>query len=104
VVAMTKAKRRIAAAGDDMLDRVGPALEDARDMLVPAAQQALKDGKRHGRKAAVKLRLAEEPKSGHKLRNLLILLGLGGVGFIAYKKFFGGDDPWADAETGTSER
>ena len=51
-----------------------------------------------GRRAAVTLRLAEEPKSRHPVRNLLVLLLILGAAFVVYKKFFGGQTPWQDAD------
>ncbi|MDX6317317.1 MAG: hypothetical protein QOD35_717, partial [Nocardioidaceae bacterium] len=78
-------------------DRIGPALDSARDKIVPAAGVAMAASKAGGRRAAVRLGLAEEPtppKKGHKLRNLVILLGLGGLAAFVYMKLSGQDaDP-----------
>jgi len=91
------AKEKVAPAFGETRDRIAPVIEDARKALAPVAQQAIAGGRRGGRKAAIRLGLAEEPKQGHKLRNLLVLLGLSGAGFLAYKKFFGGGEQWSDA-------
>ncbi|MGH3502794.1 MAG: hypothetical protein ACRDQA_18155 [Nocardioidaceae bacterium] len=93
--ALEDARDRMSPALEQARDKVSPALEQARDTVSPALEGAVAGGKRRGRKAAAKLDLAEEPKKkGHKLRNLLILLGLGGLAAAVYKQFFGGaDDP-----------
>lgn len=74
----------------DAKDRLGPALEDARDAIVPAVTSAVAAGKDKGHDAAVKLGLAEEPKKKHRIRKLLIVLGLGGVAAFVVKKLRGG--------------
>jgi hypothetical protein len=92
----------VGPALEDARDKVKPAVDDARekaldtytDTLVPLAQQALVESKVRGRRAAVKLGIADEPKKGHKLRNLLIVLGLAGVAAFVYTKVTGKDaDP-----------
>lgn len=126
MVTLTKTKRRLASAGDDVRGKVAPALGEVRgkvapalgdvrekltpsiDMphvrvkpalrattrIVPAAQSvasgAVSKSKRGGRRAAVKLRLAQEPPPSHRLRNLMLVLGLGAVGYLAYRKLSGG--------------
>lgn len=92
------AKEKISAATESALSSVastvGPALEDAKNRLAPVAGQALAQGKRHGRRAAAKLGVAEEPKDSHKVRNLILMLGLGAVVAAVYKKVTGKDaDP-----------
>ncbi len=99
-----------------------PALAEARDKLTPVAEQAMVQGKVRGRQAAA-LGLAKgsqaaalgltkgkqaavrwgmfeepqpepEPEQSHKLRNLLIVLGLGAIGAAVYKMVTGQDaDP-----------
>jgi hypothetical protein len=87
---------------DEAKDRFGPVVEDAKDvlsrgaeeakeLLAPMAAEAVKAGKKSGRKAAVKAGLADEPKNGHKLRNLLIVLGIGALVAFVYKKVAGRD-------------
>lgn len=157
MVALTKAKRRLAAAGDDVRgkvvpalgdvrdkvapalgdvrdrvapalgdvrDKVAPALGDVRDKLtpsveiphvtlkpalratgrvVPAVRLASAAQKRRTRNAAVKVKLVRRPPEHHPVRNLLLLALLGGIGYLAYRKFFGGGaDQWV--ETGDSGR
>ncbi len=70
---------------------VGPALVDARQRFVPVAEQALAHGKRQGRRAAVKLGVVEEPKDSHKVRNLMLMLGLGAIAAGVYKMMTGKD-------------
>jgi len=80
---------------------VGPALEGARERLAPVAESAIAEGRKQGRRAAAKSReaainagLIEPPKKSHKLRNMVLVLGLGGVAAFLYKKFTGNDaDP-----------
>ena len=93
---------------------VGPALEDAKDKaldtykdtLIPLAQQAIVEGKVRGRRAAIKLGVADEPKKSHKLRNLLVLIGLAGLAAFAYKKVTGKDaDPaWTQSRDSSATR
>ena len=92
----------VGPALEDAKDKLKPAVEDARekaldtymDTLVPLAQQAVVEGKVRGRRAAVKLGIADEPKASHKLRNLLIVIGLAGLAAFVYSKVTGKDaDP-----------
>lgn len=101
--ALVDARDKLAPALEETRDRIVPALEDARDKLIPVAQQAVVSSRLKGRRAAVKLGLAEEEKTSHKLRNLLVLLGLGGAGFLAWKRFFGADDSWSEAPSRSPE-
>jgi hypothetical protein len=86
------ARDRIAPVVADAKDRIGPAVDSAKDKIIPAAGVAVAAGKRRGQKAAVALGLVEEPKPSHKLRNVLILLGLGGLAAFVYTKLSGGKD------------
>ncbi len=75
---------------------VGPALDDARHRLAPVAEQALAQSKRQGRRAALKLGMVQEPvePETHKIRNLMVMLGLGAMAAAAYKMLSGKDaDP-----------
>lgn len=97
------AKDKIGAVTENALasvaQTVGPALGDARQRLVPVAEQAIAQGRRQGRRAAVRLRVAQEPEpveipKSHKLRNLVLMLGLGAIAAAVYKKMTGKDaDP-----------
>jgi hypothetical protein len=89
------ARDRIGPVVDDARDRIAPVMSDARDKVAPLAGSALVASKVQGRKAAIRLGLADEPQpKSHKLRNLLIVLGLGGAAAFAYTKFTGKDaDP-----------
>ncbi len=97
------AKDKIGAATETALasvaQTVGPALEDARQRLAPVAEQAIAQSKRQGRRAAVKLGVAEEPTETpdtHKLRNLVLMIGLGALIAAVYKKMTGknADPAW----------
>jgi len=101
-------------AKDVTNDSVKPAVEEAKDKaletyketLVPLAAAALVEGKARGRRAAVKLGVTEEPKKSHKLRNLLIILGLAGLAAFVYKKVTGNDaDPaWTQSRDSAASR
>ncbi|MFY9914226.1 MAG: hypothetical protein WAK18_06145 [Nocardioidaceae bacterium] len=93
--ALEDARDRVKPAVEDARDRLTPMVEDARDKIAPLAQQAVVEGKRRGRRAAERLGVAEEPrKKSHKLRNLVILVGLGGLAAFIYTKMTGKDaDP-----------
>ncbi|MBA3265841.1 MAG: hypothetical protein H0T14_05625 [Nocardioidaceae bacterium] len=91
------ARERLVPVVEDARDRIAPVMSDARDKVGPLAGSALIAGKARGRQAAYRLGLAEEPQpepKTHKIRNLLLLLGLGGAAAFAYKKITGKDaDP-----------
>src|SRR5262245_41814557 len=77
----------------DAKDKIGPLLEEARDAIVPAAEAALEAVKEKGQDLAVSAGVVEEKKS-HKVRNLLIVLGLGAAIAFVIKKVSGKDaDP-----------
>ncbi len=82
---------RVAPVAEDAYGKVSeavvPAVQDARAKVAPLAGQALRESRRHGRKAAVKLGVVEEPKKRHRLRKFLALVGLAGLGAYVYKKF-----------------
>jgi hypothetical protein len=92
----------------DARDKAAPLVAEAKDRLtsdvlpvVTAAVAALDDATEEVRHEAVKRGLAvaaalkgeaanvlePEPEPSHKLRNVLVALGLGGAGFAAFKKF-----------------
>ena len=84
----------VAPVLDEAKERLSPAVEEARAALVPLASQAVVESKARGRRAAVKLGLAEEARPSHRLRNLLVLAGLGGLAAVVYRKTTGKDaDP-----------
>lgn len=89
------AKDRIGLATENALASVAqtvvPAIGEARQRLAPVAEQAIAQSKQRGRRAAVKLGVAEEPKETHKLRNLVLMLGLGALVAALYKKMTGKD-------------
>jgi hypothetical protein len=105
--AIEDARDRVKPKVEDAKERLGPMVEDARERLTPLAQQAMVEGKVRGRRAAVKLGLAEEPKKkSHKLRNFVILLGIGGLAAFLYKKMTGKDaDPaWTASRDSAAAR
>jgi hypothetical protein len=100
--ALSDARDKIGPIVGDAKDRLGPVVEEAKDVLVrsaeeakeilaPVAAEAVKATKETGRKAAVKAGIADEPKKSHKLRNLLIMLGVGALVAFVYKKVAGRD-------------
>ena len=94
-VAKEKIGAATAATGNalaSVAQTVGPAIDDARQRLAPVAEQAITRGKRGGRLAAVKLGVIEEPKETHKIRNLMMFLGLGALAAAAFKMMRGGED------------
>jgi hypothetical protein len=97
--ALQEAMARVAPVAEQAKEKVGPALQEAKAKVAPVAEQAIIEGKARGRKAAVKLGVAEEPKKSHKLRNLLILVGLGGAVAYVYTKMTGkqADPAWTSS-------
>ena len=85
-------------------DKAVPVLIDARDRAVPVLTAALAsvdeatedvrdETRKRGKAVAAALKgEIEAPQKKHRGRKLLVLLGLGGLGFAAYKKF-GGKQP-----------
>jgi hypothetical protein len=94
---------KVAPAAEDAYAKVSevivPVVKDASSKVAPYAGEALAQGRRHGRRAAVKLRLAEEPKpKSHRLRKLLAVLGIAGAVTFVYKKMSaGGSGAHSDA-------
>lgn len=104
--ALADARDKIGPAVEDARDKIGPVVEDARDKLIPVvedardkmaplAASAALTTKAQGHKAALKLGIVEEPQPpSHRIRNLLVVLGLGGIAAFAYQKLTGKDaDP-----------
>ncbi len=89
------AREKIGPAVEDARVKMAPVMSDARDKMAPLAESAIVASKMQGHKAAVKLGLVEEPQpESHKIRNLIIVLGLGGAAAFAYKTLTGKDaDP-----------
>jgi hypothetical protein len=104
--AAENAADRIGTAAEALLaqvaDKVVPALEDARERLQPVAEEAVHKSREKSRRAAVRMGIMEEPKKSHKLRKLLMMLGLAGLAAWAYKNFVAKDkeSAWKPA-TGT---
>jgi hypothetical protein len=86
-----EAKDRLGPVVDDAKDLIARGAEEAKELIAPIAAEALKATKERGRKAAVKAGLVDEPKKSHKLRNLLIVLGIGGLVALLYRKVAGRD-------------
>lgn len=96
--AISSVAANVGPALDDARGRISPVVEDARDMardtIVPAVTVAVARGRKKGREVAERAGLVEEKKKSHKLRNLVILLGLGGLAAFVAKKLTGKDaDP-----------
>jgi vacuolar-type H+-ATPase subunit H len=90
--AREKAAPLVAEARDRITHDVLPALNAAVAAVDDATEDVRTETLKRGKAVAAALRgeaaaaLAPEPTS-HKLRNVLLALGLGGAGFAAYKKF-----------------
>jgi vacuolar-type H+-ATPase subunit H len=89
---LDKAAPLVAEARDRLTNDVLPALNAAVAAVDDATEDVRTETLKRGKAVAAALRgeaaaaLAPEPAS-HKLRNVLLALGLGGAGFAAYKKF-----------------
>jgi hypothetical protein len=96
VPAVQDAKDKVAPAIQEAKDKIVPAIQEAMDKVIPVAEQAIQESKERGRMAAEKVGIVEKPKKSHKLRNLLIVLGLGGVAAFVYTKLTGkqADPAW----------
>ncbi len=94
---VSDARDRVTPVMQDARVRLSPVVDNAREKLAPAASTALAAGRLRGRRAAVRLGFAEEepvPQKSHRLRNLLIVVGLGGAAAFVYSKVTGRDaDP-----------
>jgi hypothetical protein len=77
----------------DAKEKLAPVVEEAKAAIVPAATEALAKGKQKGKDAAVKLGVVEEPKKKHRLRKLLIVLGIAGLAAFIYRKMTGDKEP-----------
>jgi hypothetical protein len=104
--ALEEAADRVKPAVEDAKDRLTPLVVEAKDKLAPLAQQAVVEGKARGRRTAEKMGIVEEPKKSHKLRNLLIVLGIAGLAAFVYKKVTGKDaDPaWTETRDNAAAR
>lgn len=107
--AISSVAANVGPALEDARDRIAPAVEDARDRardtIVPAVTVAVASGRKKGREVAERTGLVEEKKKSHKLRNLVLLLGLGGVVAFVAKRFTGQDaDPAWTASRDSASR
>jgi hypothetical protein len=112
--ALAEAKDKALDVAKDTNEAVKPAVEDAKvkaldtykETIVPLAAAAIVESKRRSRKAAVKMGVVDEPKKSHKLRNFLLLLGLGGLAAYLYSRMTGKDaDPaWTQSRDAAATR
>ncbi|HET7174091.1 MAG TPA: hypothetical protein VFI30_07460 [Nocardioidaceae bacterium] len=63
--------------------------QTAREQAAPIVDSALTTGRQAAGRAAVRLRLVPPPKRHHRVRNLLLALGLGGLAAIGYRLWSG---------------
>jgi hypothetical protein len=91
--ARTVLSETVVPALSDAADKLGPLMEEAKDAVVPVATAAIASTKEKGHAAAVKVGVVEEPKKKHRLRKLLIALGIAGLAAVVYKKVSGGKQP-----------
>lgn len=91
------ARERLVPVVEEARERLAPMVEDARERIAPLAATAVAATKDRSQKAAVRWGLVEEPEEPeqtHRLRNLLIVLGLGGIAAFVYTRLSGRDaDP-----------
>lgn len=102
---LAEARDKAAPLVADAREKAGPALTEAKDRLatevlpvitaaIAAASEATEDvrgeTKKRGKAAVAALKgEVEAPKKTHRLRNLLIVLGLGGIAAAVAKKLSG---------------
>jgi hypothetical protein len=89
--ALSDARDKVGPLVEDAKDALVATVEDAKELIAPVAADVVKAAKEGGHKAAVKTGLADEPKKSHKVRNLLLVLGIGGLVAFVYKKVAGRD-------------
>ena len=91
--ARDKAAPYVSDARDKFSESVLPVLTAALASMDEATEDVRDETKKRGRAVAAALKgEIEAPKKKHRGRTLLVLLGLGGLGYAAYKKF-GGKQP-----------
>ncbi len=92
--ALSSVASTVGPALEDARDRLAPAVEDARVKMAPVVAGAVATSRRKGRQVAERAGIVEERKKSHKLRNFVLLLGLGGAAAFVYSKLTGKDaDP-----------
>jgi hypothetical protein len=89
--ALSDARDKLGPAVEDAKDAIAAGVEEAKELIAPVAAEAVKAVRDTSHKAAVKTGLADEPKKTHKVRNLLIVLGIGAAVAFVYKKVAGRD-------------
>jgi vacuolar-type H+-ATPase subunit H len=86
--ARDKAAPYVSDARDRFNDTVLPALTAALASVDEATEEVRGETKRRGKAVAAALKgEVEVPEKKHRGRKLLVLLGLGGLGYAAFKKF-----------------
>ncbi|QWZ07661.1 apolipoprotein A1/A4/E family protein [Nocardioides panacis] len=83
-----KAAPYVSDARDKFSDTILPVLTAALASVEEATEEARGESKRRGKAVAAALKgEIEAPQPKHRGRKLLVLVGLGGIAFAAYKKF-----------------
>ena len=83
-----KAAPYVSDARDKFSDTVLPVLTAALASVEEATEEARGESKRRGKAVAAALKgEIDAPQPKHRGRRLLVLVGLGGIAFAAYKKF-----------------
>ena len=91
--ARDKAAPYVSDARDRFSETVLPVLTAALNSVEEATEDVRGETKKRGKAVAAALKgEIEAPQKKHRGRKLLVLLGLGGLGYAAYKKF-GGKQP-----------
>jgi hypothetical protein len=89
--ALSDARDKVSPLVEDAKVAIAAGVEEAKELIAPVAADVVKAAREGSHKAAVKTGLAEEPKKSHKVRNLLLVLGIGGLVAFVYKKVAGRD-------------
>jgi hypothetical protein len=85
---------------NEAAEKLAPLVEEAKDAIVPAASAAIASTKDRGKKVAEKAGIVDPPKKKHRIRKLLIVLGIAGAAALVYKKLSGGKEPTWVADDG----
>ena len=83
----------VVPALSEAAEKLAPLVEEAKDAVVPVATAAIATTKDKSRKAAEHVGVVDQPKKKHRVRKLLIVLGIAAAATFVYKKLSGGKEP-----------
>jgi hypothetical protein len=99
--AKTVMAETVVPALSEAAEKLAPLVDEAKDAIVPAATAAIAATKDKSHKAAEKVGIVDAPKKKHRLRKLLIVLGIAAAAGFVYKKMSGGKEPtWTTTAPG----